>query len=87
MKDKKAYKCILFDTQLSADFEQFNQENCSFEVEIFNHDHIPNKKNSFLLIEKLKSLCSILLKNGVDIVLCQKVLNLCLNSLNLKITF
>jgi hypothetical protein len=70
---KKEYKCVLFDAQLSADFEQFESETCSFELEIKSNEINVETRNVFLLIEKLKSLCDILIANKVDVVLCQKV--------------
>lgn len=66
-------KCILFDTQLSADFEQFNLENCTLEIEFSQTDRQGN--NVFLLLEKLKSLCDILVASRVDVVFCQKVIH------------
>jgi McKusick-Kaufman syndrome protein len=76
--NKVGFKCILFDTQLSADFEQFNLDNCSFEVQYDDGDD--EKRNTFLLIQKLKSICDVLVENQVDIVFCQKVIHPSLKS-------
>jgi McKusick-Kaufman syndrome protein len=71
--NKVGFKCILFDTQLSADFEQFNLDNCSYEVQYDDGDD--EKRNTFLLIQKLKTICDVLVENQVDIVFCQKVIH------------
>lgn len=64
----RGFKCVLFDAQLSADFEQF--EGYSYEI---NSDDKLIQRNVLLFVDKLKKLCDLLIDKHVNVFLCQKV--------------
>jgi hypothetical protein len=67
---KKTLKCVMFGTQLSADYELF--DNADYEIEV-DASAIGANQNTFILVNQLRKLCDVLLEKSVDVVLCQKV--------------
>lgn len=68
-KKKKSLKVVLFDCSLSGEFDLIDTNRISFETrEAVN-------KSVFILLDRLKEVCEILVKKRVDVVLCQKVIH------------
>lgn len=70
-QSSKKFKCALFDSSFSGDFDQLNNQ--EFQIEI-NSSELTNNKISCLMLDKFIQLCDYLIsKFQISLILCQKV--------------